>query len=144
MNGLEPLKIRPCETFSRSVDKIIKAHYKRDARSRTAFLTLLTNFSTNLCADPTGLGSPEPWPTGTYVEGWEFHKIRFRMPGLSGNAGQGRYMYLFNRAAGELIPLLVYTHEQYEERPSSHTLSEIMKQLELLSSQYQTKPEQTS
>jgi hypothetical protein len=71
----------------------------------------------------------EPWPGKSHISGWQFFKIRFALPGLTGAANTGRLMYLVNRDAMEIYPLIVYTHKQYETRPPEKQLLKTIKDL---------------
>lgn len=65
------------------------------------------------------MGRREPWPKGTYREGWELWKGTFHLPGLRGQSQHGRLIYLIECRELVVIPLLVYTHTEYATRPAS-------------------------
>lgn len=44
------------------------------------------------------------------------------MPGLSGQAGKGRLIYLVELEAPLCVPLFIYTHARYATRPKDKDL----------------------
>lgn len=128
MSGLPPRRIRATHKFKQDVDDLRKGHYKKNKRDGDAFADRVASILQALTIDPRPPHSrPEPWPTGMADPAWEFRKIEFKMPGLKGASGQGRLMYLANDK--EIIPVWVYTHEEYSQRPAPDDLRELLKSL---------------
>lgn len=119
MSETDKYSIRPSTSYERHLTTLLKAHYKRDKKSGQEFLKLLNSIFTLLEHEPLAVGDRERWPRGTYQEGWDLRKVRFNMPGLHGQAREGRFVYLVNPEECVVVPLIPYTHKQYASRPDT-------------------------
>lgn len=130
MSGSPAFAIQRTEGFDQSLRAILREHYKKDPKGEAAFIELLGKMLMALTATPRpGPSRPEPWPrTGTppATDKAEFRKVTFNMPGLSGSAREGRLMYLVSRTESWIRPVIVYTHKQFEGRPSEKSLDQLV------------------
>lgn len=73
------------------------------------------------------LASQEPLPGSVslpqLVELW---KIRFKIPNLSGSLSRLRIIYLRNIEKRMVLIVYVYTHKDYEKRPSDKVLAKLI------------------
>ena len=119
MSETDKYSIRYSTEYERHLTALLKAHYKRDKKSGQAFLKGLNSLIAHLEYEPLAIGDQEPWPHGTHQEGWDLRKMRFKMPGLHGQAREGRFVYLVDFGGRVVVPLMAYTHKQYTGRPDA-------------------------
>ena len=119
MDGSSNYQIVQLIRFEDSYRKLIKNHYKRDTKSRELFQSQINGFISKMLENPssTDLSDDENFPKGAFVRGYNFRKIRFRMPGLDGSASLGRLMYVIFEEKKLIFPLWVYTHAEFPKRP---------------------------
>ena len=100
-------------------------NYKKDKKGQEEFIALTDRFFRDL--EQNGGKShflkPEPWPANTYTPGWDLYKYHFKMPRLSGAAGQGRIVIAINQPLSMIYPVIAYSHKQYGKRPPDRTLA---------------------
>jgi mRNA-degrading endonuclease YafQ of YafQ-DinJ toxin-antitoxin module len=115
VTGLSPFSIEKSENFQRSFRKLSKAYNK-------GFVGIVVNLLEALLDDPYPSNSrDEPLPSKMKLpEGWTFHKLELRVS--KGASGQIRLMYLVNESAAVIIPLWIYSHEQFVKRPADKEL----------------------
>lgn len=119
MSETDKYSIRYSTSYEGHLTALLKKHYKQNKKALEDFRGLLDGLVTHLECDPLALGDQEPWPHGTYQEGWDLRKVRFKMPGLLGQAREGRFVYLIDLRARVVVPLIPYTHKQYAKRPDA-------------------------
>jgi hypothetical protein len=123
VTGSPESRLRRTETFERSLQQLIRSHYKKNKGGLKDFLELLTKKLGALAVgSPLSNTSLEPWPAQTFAEGWQLWKHYFSMPGLSGAAGEGRLIFLMRSDKSSVLPLWVYTHKDFSGRPPDSEL----------------------
>ena len=125
MDGSKKYQIERYSSFDRSIEKIIKAHYKKNPQALKEFEDVFELLIQALTLDPFfRLTHAEPMPKGIQMIGWEFRKLYFNLPGLTRGkaAEQGRIMYLVNEEQHRVAPLILYTHDEYAKRPSDQEI----------------------
>jgi hypothetical protein len=121
-------RLKVSEKFETSFEKLIKSHYKKDAKSRARFEGIIGSFFDEVCHDHKS-GDLEPFPDGLITEGYELRKKRWNLPGLRGAAKKGRLIYLVKKhkdselseesQEGYIYILWIYTHEEYGKPPNT-------------------------
>jgi hypothetical protein len=111
--------IRYSTSYESHLRTLLKIHYKKNQQALEQFRGFFNELTTILESEPRKAGDPEPWPRGTYQEGWDLRKVRFKMPGLGGEAREGRFVYLIECETRTVVPLVPYTHKQYSGRPDA-------------------------
>lgn len=83
---------------------------------------VVVNVLEELLDDPYPSSSrDEPLPSKMKLpEGWTFHKLEFRL--AKGASRQVRLMYLVNESRAFILPLWIYSHEQFVKRPADKEL----------------------
>jgi hypothetical protein len=71
---------------------------------------------------PPPFGHLEPWPKGSFREGWELWKLEFGMPSLKGESGEGRLIYLIDTEGSAVYLLWIYTHSEFKTRPPDKSI----------------------
>lgn len=121
------------ETFEKSYQKLIKAHYpNKESQDKAELDDALETIISALSNDPTVspyVGHWEPWPHGTAAQGFELWKLHLSMPGLGGASQRGRILYLVNQNERAVHLLWIYTHQQYSKRPPDKELKKAIKEL---------------
>lgn len=126
--GSPAFNVIPSGKFTRT-SKLLKKRYKGSI-AKQDFVNCITGIVESLANNPRLSNSRlEPWPKNVYNPDWEFRKIQFAMPGLSGASGEGRLMYLVNYNQCLLKLVWLYTHEEFEKRPSEKDLQQILREL---------------
>lgn len=124
MSETDKYSIKRSTSYDRRLITLLKKHYKRNQKALEDFRGLLDTLEARLVHEPLAIGDQEPWPRGTYQEGWDLRKVRFKMPGLHGQAREGRYVYLVDLEARLVKPVIPYTHKQYPHRPDLKSMIE--------------------
>lgn len=76
---------------------------------------------------PNALKSrPEPPPPKYKLGNTQFRKLEFRVPGLTGDPGEGRLMYCYNPDKQTISLLMLYTHADFAGRPDSSYLRDLL------------------
>lgn len=122
MTGLTPCSIEQSDNFKRSFKKLAKALGGN-------FVDIVAQVLVDLTENQYPTNSrQEPLPGKIRLpEGWTFHKLEFRVS--KGAAGQIRLMYLVNPNTCTIIPIWIYSHEQFVKRPPDKDLKSIMKEI---------------
>jgi hypothetical protein len=122
VSGSGAYRVQPGDGFERRLLEYERANCVTDALV-DAFRKELLLLVQQLARGPQIPGArPEGFPKKTGVVGWDLWKVRFGVPGLSGSAAQGRLMYLVNRSEHLVRLVWVYSHKQFEQRPSDREL----------------------
>lgn len=124
MSETDKYSIKRSTSYDRRLITLLKKHYKRNQKALEDFRGLLDALESRLVHEPCEIGDQEPWPRGTHQEGWALRKVRFKMPGLHGQAREGRYVYLVDLEARVVRPVIPYTHKQYPLRPDLKSMIE--------------------
>lgn len=122
MTGSTPFSIEKSDNFNRSFKKLAKA-YKSD------FVERVTEVLEDLIEDQYPINSRnEPLPRKIELpQGWSFHKLEFKVS--KGASGQIRLMYLVNTTDCVIKLVWIYSHEQFEKRPTEVDLKGIIKEI---------------
>lgn len=131
MTSSGSFRTRRLGNFNRSYKSLIKGHYRKNRQAKEDFEKLIARYIGLLGKDPRPphpFGSTEPWPKGTYREGWELWKLDFDMPGLGGAAKHGRLIYMIDREWQTVYLLWLYTHAEFEGRPPEKSLKQLAKE----------------
>jgi hypothetical protein len=132
VNESDKFQIELLTSFERTLEKLIRDRYRKNPAGKAEFDTLIEKLIDILTVDPRPrppLGSLEPWPKGTSCEGWELWKLKFPMPKISsGAARQGRLIYLINGAEKKVGFIWIYTHAEFEKRPSDKILKDLLEE----------------
>ena len=130
MTGSGNYQTKPLSNFSTSYKKLVKKHYRKNRKARQEFEELVKRFLELVRYQPMppeDMGHREPWPTGAAREGFELWKLDFHMPSLSGQAGEGRLIYLLDEAGRAVYPVWIYTHHDFGGRPPEKELARLLK-----------------
>jgi hypothetical protein len=128
--GSENFQIKRSDNFESWFGKLIKAHYRKNPVAREEFIKLVELILTALELNPWLPRSHSyAWPDGYAVEGAEFRKIEFYLPGVKrgSDAEQGRLLYLVFKDTGIVTVFWIYTHEDFAKRPPQQHLIHEMK-----------------
>jgi hypothetical protein len=119
-------------SFNRDQNQLLKAHYRKDKKSRYVFEQLVESYLDQITAAPyvesvqyltiRGGIENESFPKNAQQEGFNFRKVRFLMPGLTKLARYGRLMYVVYDAEFLIFPISIYTHLEYPKRPPDKEL----------------------
>ena len=119
MTGSPPYSIEKTESFVRSFKKLAKSYRKEAIDILIAAIEgLISNPFPSKSRDET-LPAKTPLP-----ENWTFHKLEIWLG--KGASGQIRLMYLVNEEVMEIRLLLIYSHEQYAERPADRDIRDVI------------------
>lgn len=125
MTSLEGYRFLITSCFERSYRDVCKKHYKKDTRGRGELDELVGVFLSSIKQDyKHPQSSLEPWPNKTHQEPWELWKLRFTMPRQSGSSSYGRLIYCVDPVDRWVKLMLLYTHAEYEGRPSDQQIRE--------------------
>lgn len=125
MTSSGSFQTRRLENFNRSYKALIKAHYRKNRQAREDFEKRVVKYLSLLRSDPCPpppFGRVEPWPKGSYREGWQLWKLDFDMPGLGGAAKHGRLIYMIHDEESTVYLLWIYTHSEFPGRPPEKSL----------------------
>lgn len=131
MTNSDSFRTRRLGNFDRTYKYLIKTHYRKNHDDRTSFEERLARYLSLLRSDPRPprpFGHAEPWPKGSYREGWELWKLDFDMPGLRGAAKHGRLIYMIDTEGSTVYLLWIYTHTQFPGRPPDKSLKQLTKE----------------
>jgi len=139
VNDSGKFRIKLLTNFEKTQQKLLRDRYRKNPQGKAAFVALIEKFIKILSVEPRPrppLGHLEQWPKGTSRDGWELWKLEFKMPQISsGEAGQGRLIYLINCIEKKVGFIWIYTHAEFEKRPPDKNLKllllEIMDNYEL-------------
>jgi hypothetical protein len=127
VSDIDKYSIRRSNSYERHLTSLLKTHYKTDKKSREQFRKLLDDrLFPQLASDPLALGVQESWPANTHQEGWDLRKERYKMPGLRGKSSKGRLIFLVDLENRVSIPLIIYTHKEYPDRPGERELKNMI------------------
>jgi hypothetical protein len=117
-------RIKPTAKFERTLENLLRAHYKKDRHSKEKLVRLLADLFVKLRSDAFELhGSyPEAWPGNRPIGNYALRKHFFRMPGLGGASGEGRLIYAVNGQRREVALVWIYTHAEFQKRPADEDL----------------------
>lgn len=123
MTGSTPFSIEHSDNFKRSFKKLVKIHGK------TGFVEIINKVLEELIDNPYPINSRhEPLPKKiTSIEEWTFDKLELKV--AKGASGQIRWMYLVNKTTYTIIPVWIYSHEQFAKRPSDDALKSVIKEI---------------
>lgn len=128
MTNSGSFQTRRLDNFDKSYKEIVKSHYPKNRQDRERFEEQIARFLSLLRSDPhppPPFGHTEPWPNGSYQEGWELWKLNFDMPGLKGQAKHGRLIYMVDAEEATLYLLWIYTHAKFKGRPPEKSLRQL-------------------
>ena len=115
------------KTFQSQLKKFIKKYYKKNAKGEKKFLSLLRDIINQLSIHPNIPNSRlEPAPKGSLKEHEELRKFYFHMPNYKGSSSQGRIMYKVDKQKREIILICIYTHQDFEKRPSDKEIRRLL------------------
>ncbi|MCD8487324.1 MAG: hypothetical protein LRZ84_11485 [Desertifilum sp.] len=122
MTGSTPFSIEESDHFKRSFKKLAKIH-------KAKFIDLIANTLEELIDNPYPNNSRnEPLPGKIQLpEGWTFHKLELWL--AKGASGQIRLMYLVNSTTYTIIPVWIYSHEQFAKRPPDGDIKSVIREL---------------
>ncbi|MBN3924386.1 hypothetical protein [Nostoc sp. NMS4] len=122
MTGSTPFSIEKSDNFNRSFKKLAKA-YKSD------FVKRVTEVLEDLIEDQYPINSRnEPLPRKIELpQGWSFYKLEFKVS--KGASGQIRLMYLVNTTDCVIKLVWIYSHKQFEKRPTEVDLKGVVKEI---------------
>lgn len=126
MNGSPQFRVKHSERFDRTYRDFLKEHYKKNRKAAREFEELIARIVSALAVDPRHRASRlEPWPAGASQPGWELRKLEFPTPGLTGDPGQGRLIYVVHNEHKLIMLAWIYTHKQFSGRPPDISLKEV-------------------
>jgi plasmid stabilization system protein ParE len=122
------LKLSP--RWTRSLKAFLKAHFRKKPDAAEAFNKTIERLVAAICRDPTlgGHGELEPWPHKSFVQGWNFRKVRFPLDALDGAARAVRLMYLEHPVDRMVVLVWLYSHAEFETRPSPTELAQALRE----------------
>ncbi|MCC5615877.1 hypothetical protein LC605_12510 [Nostoc sp. CHAB 5836] len=122
MTGSTPFSIEKSDNFNRSFKKLAKAY-------RSDFVECVAEVLEDLIEDQYPINSRnEPLPRKIELpQGWSFHKLEFKVS--KGASGQIRLMYLVNTTDYVIKLVWIYSHEQFEKRPTEVDLKGVLKEI---------------
>ncbi|MEH2058423.1 MAG: hypothetical protein V7K97_20175 [Nostoc sp.] len=122
MTGSTPFSIEKSDNFNRSFKKLAKAY-------RSDFVECVAEVLEDLIEDQYPLNSRnEPLPRKIELpQGWSFHKLELKVS--KGASGQIRLMYLVNTNDCLIKLVWIYSHEQFEKRPTEVDLKSFVKEI---------------
>lgn len=134
MTGSRVYRVRPSPTFESSLKAVIKKHCKKNPAAREEIEQIVTDLLKALVVIPKQIenASPEPFPKGHALPGWDFFKLRIYLSKLNGAAGLLRTMWLLNEETLTVVPFYIYTHAQFQGRPPARELAAIFRGIRLL------------
>jgi len=120
--GSTPFSLETSGFFERSFKKLCKNYNEKFVETLSATLE-------ELIGNPYPLNAAdEPLPSRMKLpEGWTFHKLRFKIG--KGASGLIRLIYLVNEKERRIKPFWMYSHEQFEKRPSDKDLAKALKEV---------------
>lgn len=135
MSGSKKFHVELSTDFEARLDSFFKRYYKHNRQARETFEGLLGDILDSLESNPRDTSPPitqtsahlEQWPKKIFQEHLELWKFYFRLPGYSGDAGQGRIMYLFEPQRDLVCPFLIYTHDEHTKRPSDDQIRRVLR-----------------
>ncbi len=125
MTNSGSFRTKRLENFDRTYKALIKSHYRKNRQAREDFEKLIARYISLLRSDPRPpppFGGMEPWPSSSYREGWELRKLHFGLPGYSGQAGDGRLIYMIDLEGSAVYFIWIYTHAEFPTRPPDKPL----------------------
>lgn len=122
MTGSTPFSIEESDHFKRSFKKLAKIH-------KAKFIDLIANTLEELIDNPYPNNSRnEPLPGKIQLpEGRTFHKLELWF--AKGASGQIRLMYLVSSTTYTIIPVWIYSHEQFAKRPPDGDIKSVIREL---------------
>jgi mRNA-degrading endonuclease RelE of RelBE toxin-antitoxin system len=122
VTGSTPFSIEKSDNFNRSFKKLAKAY-------RPDFVEYVAEVLEDLIEDQYPINSRnEPLPRKIELpQGWSFHKLEFRVS--KGASGQIRLMYLVNTTDCVIKLVWIYSHEQFQKRPTEVDLKSVLKEI---------------
>lgn len=130
MNDSGKFQIKLLTNFEKTQQKLLRDRYRKNPTGKAEFVALIEKFIKILSVEPRPrppLGHLEQWPKGTSRDGWELWKLEFKMPQIpSGEAGQGRLIYLINFIEKKVGFIWIYTHAEFEKRPPDNNLKHLL------------------
>lgn len=131
MSNSDSFRTKRLENFNKSYKSLIKGHYRKNRKGREAFEEQIAKYLSLLRSDPCPpppFGRVEPWPKGSYREGWQLWKLDFDMPGLAGLAKHGRIIYMIDPEWSTVYLIWIYTHAEFPGRPPDKSLKQLTKE----------------
>lgn len=135
---------RRSENFDKTYKALVKGHYRKNRRGREDFEKQLAGFVALLRSDPRlppPFGGLEPWPKGTYREGWELRKLHFDPPELRGASGEGRLIYMIDTERSVVYLIWIYTHHEFPTRPPDKSLRQVVEEARQEAEEVERDPE---
>lgn len=129
MASSDNFQTKRLDNFNRSYSEVIKTHYRQNRQDKEKFERQVADYIDNLRKSPRPprpAGHTEPWPNGTFREGWELWKLEFDMPGLKGQAKHGRLIYIIDTQRSIVYLLWIYTHKKFAGRPPEASLRQLL------------------
>lgn len=126
-NGSPSFRVNPTSKFKRNVKDLTKSY--KGQRLQQAFLQCVSGIVISLTQNPRPEKSRlEPIPHGVIIpDKWEFRKLVFKMPERSGASGEGRLMYAVDFNESQIFLIWLYTHKDFEGRPSDGDLRKLLR-----------------
>jgi hypothetical protein len=125
VSGSKKHALKISNQFRDSLAELRKRYFENQLSLAESFDKELGSLIIALLENPRAYKNrlePLPKPLGHQNPDWEFRKLEFNIDGLSGDPGQGRLMFFYRPKASQIVLFWVYTHEQYEGRPSNDEL----------------------
>ncbi len=130
MNDSGKFQIKLLANFEKTQQKLLRDRYRKNPTGKAEFVALIEKFIKILSIEPRirpPLGHLEKCPKGASRDGWELWKLEFKMPQIpSGEAGQGRLIYLINFIEKKVGLIWIYTHAEFEKRPPDKNLKYLL------------------
>jgi hypothetical protein len=98
--------------------------YLRNQSVTTYFGEILENLLENPYPKEASL---EPLPGMELSKEWTFYQLRLKIG--KGASGQIRLMYLVNPVEQVILPVWIYSHEQFAKRPSNEDLRQVFQDI---------------
>lgn len=145
VNGSANYQIKRLAKFDTTYKALVKKHYRRDAKAKAEFEQLIEDFvskelTVNPCSD--SVSNPEPFPSDTSEQDFEFRKKRWRrLPGLRGAARFGRLLFVVYHPKRMVYLIWIYTHAEYQEPNSRPPDKELKVEVNLVKQEVLSKVE---
>ena len=142
LNDSGNYQVRYSSTFITSYKELKKTHFRKNAKGVAeleGFIEAVVGLLGYEPEPPVDLArryndaikdiAPQKYNSKEYLAQWEFRKLYFSIPTLSGTASMGRLMYVIDKSRKIVYLLYVYSHQQYEKRPPEGMMNELFKSL---------------
>lgn len=124
-------RVDPSPEFLKNCKKLEKSHYRKNKKGGQEFKETVKQIVLELSDDPYQIPKTrqERPPHDSLEPPWEFRKLVFDMPRLSGASGCGRVIFMVHPAEELVVLLCAYTHAEEEGRPAEKYLKHLLEQV---------------